>query len=64
MKLIQYRNNLICARSPDDHHQVLLGRIIAFENEQINTKPVNTRRKFVKVNSIDRFSFISKYVFI
>ena len=45
-------------RSPENHHRIIFGRVVAFENEQINTKPVNTRPKFDKVNSMDLLSLI------
>jgi len=42
---------LIYAVSPDDHHEKIFGRIIAFADEDINVHPVNRRVKFVRVNN-------------
>ncbi|UJR28643.1 hypothetical protein I4U23_009875 [Adineta vaga] len=43
------RNNLICAKSPDDHQQTIFGYVIAFSDDRINTQPTNTRVKLVKI---------------
>ncbi|CAF3432783.1 unnamed protein product [Rotaria sp. Silwood1] len=45
----QYRNNLICAKSLDNHQQIIFGRVIAFQDETINSQSINSRRKFIQI---------------
>ncbi|CAF1503143.1 unnamed protein product [Rotaria sordida] len=47
--ILDYRNNLICAKSPDNHQQIIFGRVIAFQDETINTQPINSRRKLIQI---------------
>ncbi|CAM4752026.1 unnamed protein product [Rotaria magnacalcarata] len=43
------RNNLICAKSPENHQQTIVGHVIAFQDESVNIRPVNKRIKFVQI---------------
>ncbi|CAF4739316.1 unnamed protein product [Rotaria sp. Silwood1] len=46
---LRYRNNLICAKSLDNHQQIIFGRVIAFQDETINSQSINSRRKFIQI---------------
>ncbi|CAF1514907.1 unnamed protein product [Adineta ricciae] len=48
-RLALNRNDLICVKSPDNHHDTIFGRVIAVTDDTINIQPKNTRVKLVRI---------------